>query len=290
MHADGSVRFTGRAPRVWSPGAAWRNQPADRAAGRSPCGHWHIASDPRVKKPGHACLVQRLDGLQLDRKRVLDPQVHEVVADHHVPWSCTLAAHCCTTDRPAARTAKADAFSWTFSRNPAPGASSTPNAQPIICPDRSFSRSLSACIGVHRLASSASKFLAHMALTVGRPRRAEKRSAFRRRTVAGYVVGDVGRCERLARRWRKALRFSALRGRPTVNAIRAKFLLRGAADRWLRTCQRACNAPHRNSPGETEAMQRKPGAPLMRAAVVERQAFPAPRSSHRQAGRTPAQR
>ncbi len=53
--------------------------------------------------------------------------------------------------------------------------------------------------------------LAHMALTVGRPRRAEKRSAFRRRTVAGYVVGDVGRCERLARRWRKALRFSALR-------------------------------------------------------------------------------
>ena len=63
-------------------------------------------------------------------------------------------------------------------------------------------------------ASSGLKFLAHMALTVGRPRRAEKRSAFRRRTVAGYVVGDVGRCERLARRWRKALRFSALRGRP----------------------------------------------------------------------------
>ena len=74
-------------------------------------------------------------------------------------------------------------------------------------------------------ASSGLKFLAHMALTVGRPRRAEKRSAFRHRTVAGYVVGDVGRCERRARRWRKALRFSALRGRPTVNAIRAKFLL-----------------------------------------------------------------
>ena len=73
--------------------------------------------------------------------------------------------------------------------------------RPIIQPR------LSACIGVHRLAASAAKFLAHMALTVGRPRRAEKRSAFRRRTVAGYVVGDVGRCERLARRWRKALRF-----------------------------------------------------------------------------------
>ncbi len=74
----------------------------------------------------------------------------------------------------------------------------------------------------HPSAAPRSKNFAHMALTVGRPRRAEKRSAFRRRTVAGYVVGDVGRCERLARRWRKALRFSALRGRPTVNAIRAK--------------------------------------------------------------------
>jgi hypothetical protein len=38
-----------------------------------------------------------------------------------------------------------------FSKNPTPGVLSTMTAQPIICPDRSFRLSLSACISVHLL-------------------------------------------------------------------------------------------------------------------------------------------
>ena len=80
---------------------------------------------------------------------------------------------------------------------------------------------------------------AHMALTVGRPRRAEKRSAFRHRMVVGYVVGDVGRCERLARRWRKALRFSALRAVQQSTPYERKEM----TARYARSASTACSVP-----------------------------------------------
>ena len=64
-----------------------------------------------------------------------------------------------------------------------------------------------------------SKNFAHMALTVGRPRRAEKRSAFRHRRASRSHLPTSPTTYPATVRQRKALRFSALRGRPTVNAI-----------------------------------------------------------------------
>ncbi len=111
---------------------------------------------------GHACVVQRFDGVQLSRTCVLDRQVHEVAADHHVPvvhpgWHIVAQP---IGPRPSpgqalARTADANAFSYTFSRNPAPGVSSTLNAQPITDPRTDHSarrhRRASACIALLHL-------------------------------------------------------------------------------------------------------------------------------------------
>ncbi len=56
----------------------------------------------------------------------------------------------------------------------------------------------------------------------GRPRRAEKRSAFRHRRASRSHLPTSPTTYPATVRRRKALRFSALRGRPTVNAICAK--------------------------------------------------------------------
>ncbi len=88
---------------------------------------------------------------------------------------------------------------------------------PRLSTDRSALGGFAASAG-----KQASKNLAHMALTVGRPRRAEKRSAFRHRRASRSHLPTSPTTYPATVRRRKALRFSALRGRPTVNAICAK--------------------------------------------------------------------
>jgi hypothetical protein len=89
-------------------------------------------------------VVERFDSLQLNQQCVLDQQVCKVLADQHavvVHGDATLLHN-----REARRTQfMRQRVLIDFSKNPTPSVLSTVNAQPITCPDRPFSLSLSAC-------------------------------------------------------------------------------------------------------------------------------------------------
>ncbi len=122
--------------------------------------------------------------------------------------SGSAAADVQTDPSPAARGVRGGAR--TFRRSPDGPAASVlkmVNAQPIPCPGRSFRRSLSACIGVHRLASSALKFLLRDAASSVLPPISKPRSARPRRSAmlpasccspGGWRVGLESRVELLA--------------------------------------------------------------------------------------------
>ena len=90
------------------------------------------------------CVVQCLDGLQLDQKHVVDQQVHEILTDPDVFVVQLGAVLLNSRDAGGAdficRRVLIDIF-----QEPAPSVLSTVDAQPITRPDSSFSSLLSAC-------------------------------------------------------------------------------------------------------------------------------------------------
>jgi hypothetical protein len=99
---------------------------------RPQAGRHHI-----IDALGTMRFVQCFDSFQLDHDLLLHQQVGEVSADDA---AVTHDLHTALLrDRESGvRGSSAKAFSYTFSRKPAPSALSTVNAQPMMHPDRPF--------------------------------------------------------------------------------------------------------------------------------------------------------
>lgn len=97
---------------------------------------FHADCPQVVQALGVMDLVVCFDRLELDGHRTVDDQIGDVLADDKTVvldrnW---LIGFCCSTRSPAFLSSCARAFSYTFSRNPAPSVLLTVNAQPMIFP------------------------------------------------------------------------------------------------------------------------------------------------------------